>query len=903
MDNMEDQRPSPDDLLAKFKQEEARRRLGSLKIFFGAAPGVGKTYAMLEAARKKKSEGVDVVVGIVETHGRKETEKLLSGIEVMGRTSIDYRGAVLYEFDIDEAISRAPALILLDELAHTNAPGSRHKKRWQDCFELLEAGMDVYSTLNVQHVESLSDVVTQITGVAIRETLPDLVIERADEIALVDITPDELLQRLKDGKVYMAELAAQASGSFFRKGNLLALRELALRTTAGRVDEQMQDYRERNSVKEVWPASERILVSISSNPRSIRLIRAAKAMASAFRADWIAVNVEAPSKVKPTKADLAKLAGHIRLAETLGAETVTLAAQKASDEILRYARSRNVTKITIGKPAHPRWKDILFGSMLDEIVRGSGDIDVYVISGNSGQPLSEPLTKPKRQRLRIRDIILSAVTVAVCTAASEVMDNYAALADIAMLYLLGVVFTATRAGQKPSYVTALFSVLAFDFFFVPPRYSFEVSTPAYLVTFAVMFSIAVVISKLTSRVKAQADSARKRQQVTASLYNLSRKLVNRQDIEHMCTLVITHIAEVLSCRAVVLLPDEEGKMAVRGVAPEHFNLDPKEYSVAKWCFDHRQRAGFSTDTLAGAAALYLPLVASEKAVGVIGVLIEPGHGVFDHDELHVLENFANQTAMAIERMMLSTEAQDALLKAETETLRNTLLSSISHDLRTPLAAITGSASTLLEKDMAFDAQQGHELLQTIYEEAEHLNQIIRNILNMTRIEAGGISVKRQWQYIDEIVGAALNRMSEKLGDRAIEMSFPEDLPMLSFDPLLIEQVLMNLLDNAIKYTLPNTPITLSAVNKNGFLTIEVKDRGPGLPQGEEERIFDKFVRSSSKGGGIGLGLTICRAIITAHGGQISAQNSNDGGAAFSFSLPVETQPETAPMSEIKWKTV
>ncbi|MBF0458127.1 MAG: sensor histidine kinase KdpD [Nitrospirae bacterium] len=888
---MEEQRPSPDALLAQFKQEEARKRQGNLKIFFGSAPGVGKTYAMLEAARQKKSDGMDVVVGVVETHKRAETEKLLDGLEVMGRKSVDYRGSVLYEFDIDQAIKRKPSLILVDELAHTNAPDSRHKKRWQDVFELLEAGMDVYSTLNVQHVESLSDIVTQITGITIRETLPDLVLERADEIALVDITPDELLQRLKDGKVYMPELAVQASGNFFRKGNLLALRELALRTTAGRVDEQMQSYREGKSVKEVWPAAERILVSISSNPRSIRLIRAAKRMATGLRAEWIAVNVEAPSKVKPTKADLAKLAGHIRLAETLGAETVTLSAQKASEEILHYARSRNVTKIIIGKPAHPRWKDILFGSMLDEIVRGSGDIDVYVISGDKGQPAPVQVIKSKRKPLAMRDITLSAITVAVCTAVAQLLDSYAALSDIAMVYLLGVVFTATRAGKIPSFLTALFGVLAFDFFFVPPRYSLQVSSPGYLFTFAVMFSIALVISKLTSKVKAQADAARQRQQITASLFNLSRKLVNEQDIEHLSALVINHIADALSCRAVVLLPDDMGKLEAKAAVSDTFELDQKEYGVAKWCFDHKHQAGFSTDTLSGAKAMYLPLVAGAKAVGVVGVLIEPAQEYFEQGQIHILESIANQTAMAIERIMLSTEAQQALLKAEAETLRNTLLSSISHDLRTPLAAITGAASTLLEKDMDFNSYEKHELLQTIYEEAEHLNQIIRNILNMTRIEAGGITVKKQWQFIEEIVGAALNRISEKLGDRPVEMSFPEDLPMLLFDPLLIEQVLMNLMDNAIKYTPHDTPIELAAAVKDGAVVMEVKDRGPGLTPGEEERIFDKFVRSSSKGGGIGLGLTICRAIVSAHGGVISAQNRQGGGAVFTFSLPIVNQPD------------
>ncbi|MBF0465769.1 MAG: sensor histidine kinase KdpD [Nitrospirae bacterium] len=889
---MDDQRPSPEALLAQVKMEEARKTQGSLKVFFGAAPGVGKTYAMLEAARQKQSEGVEVVVAVVETHKRKETEKLLEGLEVLQKTRIEYRGAVLYELDIDEALRRKPSLILVDELAHTNAPESRHKKRWQDVFELLEAGIDVYTTLNVQHLESLGDVVAQITGITIRETVPDFVIERADEVALVDLPPDELLQRLKEGKVYMSELADQARGNFFRKGNLLALRELALRRTAERVDEQIQDYRVVKGVKEVWPVSERILVSISSNPRSIRLIRAAKRMAAGLRAEWMAVNVEAPSKVKPTKADLAKLSTHIRLAEELGAETITLTGQRASDEILRYAASRNVTKIIIGKPAHPRWKDVLFGSMLDEIVRGSGNIDIYVISGDRGQPIPEPVTKIKKQNTMItKDIPMTVATVAVCTVVAHFMDPYVARADLAMVYLIGVVFMATRSEKLSSFLTALLGVLAFDFFFVPPRYTFEVSSTSYLITFFVMLVLAFVISKLTLRVKDQVDSARERQQTTASLYNLSRKLVNKQSMEQVCALVISHIAEILSCRAVVLLPDEHGVLESKITTQDTFELDQKEYSVAKWCYDHKQRAGFATDTLSGAKAMYLPLVASAKTIGVIGVIMSPTQEFLEQRQMHILESFANQSAMAIERVLLADEAQQALLKAETETLRNTLLSSISHDLRTPLAAITGAASTILQKDITLDYNENQELLLTIYEEAEHLNQIIRNVLNMTRIEAGAITVKKQWQPIEEIIGAALNRMAEKLGNRPVEITLPEDLPMVFFDPLLIEQVLMNLLDNAIKYTPSETPIELSAMIKDDSVVVQVRDRGPGLIAGEEQRIFDKFVRSTSKGGGIGLGLTICRAIINAHGGKISAQNRPGGGAEFSFTLPVINQPD------------
>jgi two-component system sensor histidine kinase KdpD len=887
---MDERRPSPDQLLKQVMKEQERERQGKLKIFFGAAPGVGKTYAMLAAARQKLAEGVDIVAGLVETHKRKETEDLLQGFEVIPRRPVEHRGATLFEFDIDAALGRRPSIILVDELAHTNVPDSRHKKRWQDVFELLDAGISVYTTLNVQHLESLNDVVAQITGITMRETLPDSVIERADEIELVDLPPDDLLQRLKEGKVYVPELAAQARENFFRKGNLLALRELALRRTAESVDAQMRTYREVKRVKEVWPAAERILVCVGPNPRSIRLVRAAKRMAAGLRAEWIAVNVEAPSKVKPTNNDLRLLAEHMRLAEILGAETVTLSGQKAGEEILSYARARNVTKILIGKPTHPRWKDKVFGSMLDEIVRGSGDIDVYFISGDTAEPLPQPLLKVKKEKQPSRDWFMGIAIVGICTGTAALMLPYFDLADLAMIYLLGIVFTASRTGKGPSLLAAVLSVAAFDLFFVPPRYTFAVSNTRYFVTFVVMFVISIVISRLTLKIREQADAARKRERRTAAMYSLSRKLVHERGIEQLSTIAIKHISEVFSCHVDVLVPDERGKLKVPVTGAGTFALDQKEMSVAQWTFDHRQRTGLGTDTLSGAKALYLPLLAASKNVGVIGVMPDTPDGFFDQEQIHIIESFANQAAMAIERAQLAEEAQQATLKAETETLRNTLLSSVSHDLRTPLAAITGAASTLLQKDVTFDISERQELMLTIYEEAEHLNHIIRNVLDMTRLEAGTIKVKKEWQPLEEIIGAVLNRLGERLKDRPVQTRLPEDLPLVSFDPLLIEQVLTNLMDNAIKYTPVGTPIELSASVKDGEVVVELEDRGPGIPAGDERRIFDKFVRGATAGGGIGLGLTICRAIITAHGGNISAGNRPGGGAVFRFTLPLGGQP-------------
>ncbi|HET6364663.1 MAG TPA: sensor histidine kinase KdpD [Nitrospirota bacterium] len=894
---MEEQRPSPDLLLDRIRREEERKREGQLKIFFGAAPGVGKTYAMLEAAREKREEGVDVLVGFVETHGRRETEALLEGLEVLPRRAVDYRGKKLQEFDLDRALARKPAIILVDELAHTNAPGSRHKKRWQDIYELLGAGVSVYTTVNVQHLESLNDVVAQITEINVRETIPDFLLDRADEIELIDLPPDDLLQRLKEGKVYVPELAAAAVENFFRKGNLIALRELALRRTADRVDEQMQLYRRDKGIQQIWPAAERILVCVGYNPRSVRLIHAARRMAAGLRTEWIAAHVEAPSRVRPSESDLKQLADHMRLAESLGAETVTLTGQRMSEEILAYARSRNVSRIIVGKPSHSRWKDKLFGSPLDEIVRGSGEIDVYVITGDSGEPHRHPEPKHPRRAWRKREWFWSLFTVTVCTGFAAVMYSYLELVDLAMIYVLGVVIISNRASTWPALFATVLSVAAFDFFFVPPLYTFAVGDVRYFVTFTVMFVVFFVISRLTLRVRQHADASRFRERRTASLYNLSRDLSRERETERLGDIAVKHIGEVFESEVVVLTPDEQDRLKASAGGPGTFSLDEQELGVAQWVFEHRQPAGLSTDTLPGAKAVYLPLIAPAGVVGVVGIRPKAATDSFDPEQFHYLEAFANQTAMAIERAFLAEEAQQALLKAEKESLRNTLLSSISHDLRTPLSAITGAASTLLQDDVTIDKDSRRELLQTIHEEAEHLNRIFRNVLDMMRLESGAITIKKEWQSLEEIVGMALNRLADKLKGHPLTVKLPDNLPLVYCDGLLAGQVLTNLLENAVKYTSPGTPLELSVKPMAFDVVVELADRGPGIPPGDKERIFEKFVRGHGAGGGVGLGLAICRSIVTAHGGIIWAENRPDGGAVFRFTLPLEGQPQLREQEE------
>lgn len=884
---MDDRRPDPETLLEQVKQEEEMQRQGKLKVFFGAAPGVGKTYAMLEAARTKREEGVDIVAGIVETHGRRETDLLLEGLETLPRRSLYYKGMTLQEFDLDAALARNPSIILVDELAHTNVPGARHKKRWQDVRELLCAGISVYTTVNVQHLESLNDVVYQITGVLVRETLPDSFLERADEIELVDLPPDDLLQRLKEGKVYIPYQAKKAMENFFRKGNLIALRELALRRTAERVDEQMERYRRDQGVRAIWPATERILVCVGPNPRSVRLIRAARRMAAGLRAEWIAVNVEAPAHVRPTEEDKNLLSEHMRLAESLGAETVTLTGLRVSEEILNYARLRNVSKIIVGKPTHPRWKDKIFGSPLDEIVRGSGDIDVYVITGDAPEPALRPVDRKDLPSWKPSEWLWAIATVAAATGLATLLFPYVELLDLAMVFLLGVVVVASRTSRWPALMATFLSVAAFDFFFIQPYYTFAVADVRYLVTFGVMIVVALVISGLTLRIREQAEAARVRERKTATLYNLSRDLARERKKEKISDIAVKHIGEVFRSQVVILIPDEQGRLAVPSTGVGTFALDDKEMGVAQWVLENRQPAGIGTDTLPGAKALYLPMIASSGPVGVVGILPEDSRAPFSPEQHHLMETFANQTAMAMERVSLAQEAQRERLKAESQSLRNIFLSSVSHDLKTPLAAVTGAADTLLQRGESLERDKWRMLVKSIHDEAERLDRIVRNVLSMTRLESGAIQVHKDWQSLEEIIGVVIDRLSDRLKDHSLNLNMPDDLPLIPCDSILIGQVLTNLLENAVQHTPPGTPIEFTAMAEKTRVLIEVADRGPGILAGQEQSVFEKFIRGKSAGGGVGLGLPICRVIVEAHGGRIWAENRSGGGAVFRFTLPME----------------
>jgi two-component system sensor histidine kinase KdpD len=902
---MNNQRPDPDALLTRVQAEEAQQARGKLKIFFGATAGVGKTYAMLEAAHARRKEGVDVVVGWVDTHGRAETDALLLGLEVLPRCSVAYRGRTLDEFDLDGALARRPALILVDELAHTNALSSRHAKRWQDIEELLDAGIDVYTTVNVQHLESLNDIVAQITGVLVRETVPDSILEQADEVELVDLPPDELLQRLREGKVYMPEQAQQALEHFFHEGNLIALRELALRRTADRVDAQMQVYRHTHAITETWPTTERLLVSVSPSPLSARLVRAARRMAARLRAEWLAVYVETPAHLRLSEADRERVVHNLRLAEQLGAETVTLSGQSVSEELLTYAHTRNVSKIVVGKPQRPRWRDVVFGSVVDELARNTDDIDVYVISGEHDDSRPPSLRLPKRPR-DWSDYGWALAAVMLCTVLDWLLFPAFEKANLVMVYLLGITIVAMRGGRLAAILASVLSVAAFDVFFVSPDLSFTVLHLEYLVTFAVMLLVALVISTLTVRLRRQVEAARQRERRTAALYALSRELASTPDTDGLLQAAARHLHEVFESQVGLLLPDATGHLqpwsaAAQGQHPSPgdpilFALDTKERAVAQWVYAHRQMAGLGTATLPSATALYVPLLGAHGVVGVLGIRPVSPHRLRTPEQLHLLETFASQTALGIERAALAEEAKQAQVQIETERLRSSLLSSVSHDLRTPLTAIAGAASGLLDEHLPLDTSTRRDLCLTISEEAYRLNRLVNNLLDMTRLEAGAIQVHKEWQPLEEVVGAALTRLEAQLHDRPLTTHLPADLPLVPLDGVLIEQVLINLLDNAVKYTPPGSPITLAAWATEDAVIVEVADRGPGLPPGAAQRIFDKFYRlpGDTMPSGTGLGLTICRGIVAAHGGRVWAENRPGGGTAVQFTLPLTgTPPQVA----------
>jgi two-component system sensor histidine kinase KdpD len=884
-------RPDPDELLARVRAEEEQAVRGKLTIFFGAAPGVGKTYMMLEAARLELDQKRDVVIGVVETHKRYDTEALVLGFELLPRRTVEHEGITLTELNLDVALERKPELIVIDELAHTNAPGSRHLKRWQDVEELLDAGIEVYTTLNVQHLESLNDVVAQITGVTVRETVPDAVFDRAHDVRLVDLPVDELIDRLREGKVYIPQQAERALQNFFREGNLIALREIALRRTAERVDAQMRGYKAAHGIEQTWHAGERVLVCISASPYSKQLVRAARRMATSLHAELIGAYVETPAAIRMSAGDRERLAQNTRLVEQLGGDAITLRGDDAAAEIVQYARKRNVTKIVVGKPTHSRWRDIIRQSFLDDVVRHSHEIDVYVISGFSPSTSDAPVRheEPARKPISPSGYIAGLAIVAIATVVAWYTFGREQLADVVMTYLLGVVLVAMRFGYGPSLVAAVLAVLSLDFFFIPPYLTFSVSDLRHIVTFAVLFVVAVVISHLTKRIREQADSARARERRTASLYAVSRELATAQTREKMLGAAARHLREVFSATVAILIPSASGELEPILLDDGTFEANEKELGVAEWVWSHQRSAGLGTDTLPSTRAMFVPIRGSRGRSGVLAIVPSDPASLRDPDERQLLETFAGLIGSAVERFQLADEARRVQLRMETEQLRNALLSSVSHDLRTPLAVVTGATSALLEPGAPKDEATRRELLQTAHEESLRLTRLVRNLLDMTRLEAGALKVQKELQPIEEVVGATLNRLEDRLQGRSVSTAIPDDLPLVPIDSALIEQVLINLVENATKYTPAGSPIDISASAQDDHVLVEVADRGAGILAEHAERVFDKFYRVREReGGGVGLGLTICRGIVEAHGGKIWVEPRSGGGSAFRFTLPLDT---------------
>ncbi|HLW67774.1 MAG TPA: sensor histidine kinase KdpD [Gemmataceae bacterium] len=890
-----DTRPNPDELLARVKAEESRSGRGKLKIFFGYAAGVGKTYAMLEAARREKEEGVDVVVGYVEPHGRPETEALLAGLEALPPKMAPYGGVVLREFDLDAALKRKPRLILIDELAHTNAEGLRHAKRWQDVQELRDAGIDVYATLNVQHLESLNDVIAQITTVVVRETVPDAVLEEADEIELIDLTPEELIDRLKAGKVYLRQQAERALENFFQKSNLQALRELSLRQAAQRLQKDVDAARRDKAVAAPWATNERLLVCVGPSPTSMKLIRTARRMAAAFGAEWIAVAVEQPLAVGHPSATREQISQHLRLAERLGAETRMLIGEKVADTVLDFARQRNVTKIVVGKTALSRWKRLFFGNVVDQLLDKSGEIDVYVIRGEAeGRPRRPVPTQPPA--VVWRQYAATAGVVVICGLVGALFHRLRlAEANLLMVFLLGVVVVANRFGRWPAVVCAIANVLVFDFFFVQPYFSFAVSDAEYLFTFAVMLGIGLLISVLTVRIREQLKASQLIEARTAALFRLTKQLGELSGTEFLAQSAGRQLQEIFDAEAVVYLREQDDRLVLRFGDWTSIVAQATNSVVAQWVTDHDQPAGAGTDTLPSATALFVPLIGSQETLGAVGVKPRDPQRFMDPEQRRLLQTCASLIALSIERDLSILKAHEAQLQVQAEQLRNSLLSSVSHDLRTPLAVIAGASSSLLDASPGQTPETRRELLETIVEESRRLTRLVDKLLDMTRLESGKVVLNKQWHVLEEIVGSALNRLRHDLKDHPVRVEIPPEFPLLSIDSELLEQVFFNLLENAARYTPPGSEIEISARPIGAEIEITVADAGPGIPTGSELRIFEKFFRGPAIAPdgrrGAGLGLSICKAIMQAHGGQIRVRNRPEGGAEFTLLLPyVEVAP-------------
>lgn len=899
------ERPDPDDLLRRVKAQEARALRGKLKIFFGAAAGVGKTYAMLEAARQLRLQGLDVVVGLVETHGRAETAALLSGLELLPAKEMEYLGRKLREFDLDAALARRPGLLLVDELAHSNAPGSRHPKRWQDIEELIAAGIDVWTTVNVQHLESLNDIVGGITGVKVGETLPDRLLDEADEIVLVDLPPDELLKRLREGKVYLPQQAARAIHNFFRKGNLIALRELALRRTAERVDDEMKVYRTSQSIRPVWKASEALLAAVGPAPASEAVVRAAARLAAMIDASWHAVYVETPSLRRLSKEEREAILATLDLAEKLGAETATLSGPDAAASLAEYARRHNLGRILMGREK-PAFLTRFRPSLDDRLQRLAPEIDLMLVAvpdkpARPDAPKAPYFTPPRRPQRYFRTFLASLATAAAAAPLANLVDP----ANVAMLFVLSVALVGRRYGRKPAIFAALIDVVIFNYFFVPPILTLAVKDAEYLLTFVVMLVTGLIAGHLTAGLRFQVRVAQHRELRARRLYEMARELSSAVRRDQLIEISERQVSQAFEAPVAMLVADAEGHVVLPAEPP----LAGIDASIAQWVFDHQEPAGLGADTLPGSPLLYWPVATPIRAFGVLAIELPATWRA--PEQKRWLDALAALIALALERLHHVEVAREATVHMESERLRNSLLGALSHDLRTPLTVLVGLAETLLLGEEL--PGERREVAEALRDEALRTSILVGNLLDMVRLDSGRVELVKDWHPLEEVVGSALRSRELLLVHHPVRVDLPTDLPLVELDALLIERVLCNLVENAAKYSPPGSVIRISAREAGKGVEVAVEDEGPGLPPGTAERLFEKFVRGRKEDAmtGVGLGLAICRAIVAAHGGEIRAENivadAKDEqrilGARFVFSLPlgtpppVEDGPETAPPEE------
>jgi len=894
-----EQRPSPEALLQAAKREHGG--LGRLKIFVGAAPGVGKTYEMLLSAHARLNAGADIVVGFAETHGRAETDALLRGLEIIPRKRLEYRGQILEEMDLDAVIARRPQVAVVDELAHTNAPGSRHPKRYLDVEELLSHGIDVYTAVNVQHIESLNDVVAQITHVRVRETVPDSVFDRADDIELIDLTPDDLIQRLKEGKVYVPKQAELALEHYFSPGNLTALRELALRRTADRVDEQLLTHMQASAIAGPWAAGERILVCISEDPRAAGLVRYTKRLADRVHAPWTAISIETRRSLQLSDEERDRIADTMRLAEALGGEALTIPAveRRIADDVIKFAHANNVTQIVIGKSTRSRWFEIMQGSVVHDLVRRSGTITVNVIAGEELPPGAAPKTAVQTatppEPFNARPYLMALVITVIGLAVGVLIEPWFGVENVDLVFITAVVSVAVRYGLWPSILASVVASLCYNFFFLPPIYTFTITDPTNIAAFFFFMLVAILVSNVAARVRTQADTAIGRIRSTEQLYAFSRKLAGTATLDDVLWATAYQTALMLKVRVVLLLP-EDGVLTVKAGYPPEDQLDQADLAAANWAWSNDRPAGRGSDTLPGAKRLFVPMRTGRGSIGVIGIDNDRSGPLLTPDQRRLLDALVDQGALAIERVLLVEDMDRVKRTVESERLRSALLTSISHDLKTPLASVLGSASTMRDLASSLSEQQKHDLLSTVIDESERLNRFIANLLDMTKLESGAIVPNSAPHDVGEIVGSALRRAGKILARHKISLDLEADLPMLELDAVLFEQVLFNLLDNAAKYSPPESTISIRSVRDKDSVLLQVADEGDGIPQAELESVFDKFYRVQKTDHvrpGTGLGLAISRGFIEAMHGKIFAANRADrSGAVLTIRLPIPAQQKT-----------